>query len=532
MLKEINCDQFIKPKIEFKNGLNTILGDNISTNSIGKSTLLMILDFIFGGNTFISKNSGSIKQVGNFTFKYQFLFDEKMYFLRDTEKPEFVSICDENYNPINEITIKEYTSLLLEKYEIPYSNTSFRDIVGLFSRIWGKDNYSVDKPLLSFIKEADSDSILRIIKLFGQYEKIIETNKKLKDKKDSKKFLNGAIRKNYIPKITKTTFNKNTIQLENIEKEVTDIKENILKFTLNIEELSNKEVIELKIEKSKLLKEQSIILNKIKRLELNLNQKNIKSKHLSRLSAFFENPNEERITEIESFHNKISTILTRELKATKELLLSENELFIEKIEEIDIKVSSLLSNVSSPKYIVDKIYELTIKSNNLKNENRFYQDKIDITEEVKEIEIDIDSLLGDILRNIETSINKELISINEKIHTKDKKIPKIKLDRKSYTFDHSDNTGTGKSYADLIEFDLAILNLTVLPFLIHDSVLYKNIEDVAVDKIIEQYVHFDKQIFISIDGINKYNNESIKVLNSTKVLELSKDRRLFGRDWS
>ena len=147
MLKEINCDQFINPKIEFKNGLNTILGDNISTNSIGKSTLLMILDFIFGGNTFISKNSGSIKQVGNFTFKYQFLFDKKMYFLRDTEKPEFVSICDENYNPINEITIKEYTSLLLEKYEIPYSNTSFRDIVGLFSRIWGKDNYSVDKPL-------------------------------------------------------------------------------------------------------------------------------------------------------------------------------------------------------------------------------------------------------------------------------------------------------------------------------------------------------------------------------------------------
>ena len=148
---------------------------------------------------------------------------------------------------------------------------------------------------------------------------------------------------------------------------MTDIKENILKFTLNIEELSNKEVIELKIEKSKLLKEQSIILNKIKRLELNLNQKNIKTKHLSRLSAFFENPNEERISEIESFHNKISTILTRELKVTKELLLSENELFIDKIEEIDIKVSSLLSNVSSPKYIVDKIYELTIKSNNLKN---------------------------------------------------------------------------------------------------------------------------------------------------------------------
>ena len=83
----------------------------------------------------------------------------------------------------------------------------------------------------------------------------------------------------------------------------------------------------------------------------------------------------------------------------------------------------MLSNVSSPKYIVDKIYELTIESNKLKNENRFYQEKIDIAEEVKTIEINIDSLIGSILNDIQTSINKELVNINEKIHTKDKKIP-------------------------------------------------------------------------------------------------------------
>ena len=280
------------------------------------------------------------------------------------------------------------------------------------------------------------------------------------------------------------------------------------------------------------MKEQSIILNKIRRLDLNLNQKSIKSKHLDRLSTFFENPNEEKIIEIESFHNKISLILTRELNAAKEILEKENNLFIEKIEEIDLKISSLLSNVSSPKYIVDKIYDLTIESNKLKNENRFYQEKIDITEEVKEIEIDIDVLIGDILTEIETSINKELIDINQKIHAKGKKIPKIKLGRKTYEFDHSSNTGTGKSYADLIEFDLAILKLTVLPFLIHDSILFKNIEDVAVDRIIELYSGFKNQIFISIDGINKYSKESRRLLNESKVLELSKDRKLFDKDWS
>lgn len=533
MLKEIRCDKFIEPVIEFRKGLNSVLGDDVSTNSIGKSTLLMIIDFVFGGNTFISKNSGSIEHLGDFSFKFKFKFgNEKSYYLRQTANPDVVSVCDEKYNPLNEISTKEYTSILLKNYEINHPHISFRDVVGLFSRIWGKDNYSVDKPLLSFPKEADEISISRIIKLFGLYDKIVETTKKLKDKKDSRKFLNGAIRKNYIPKITKTKFQKNSKQLEDIEKEILDIKENILKFTLNVEELTNKEVIELKVEKSKLLKEQSLILNKIKRLDLNLNQKRIKSKHLDRLSTFFENPNEERIIEIESFHNKISSILTRELTTTKELLEKENQIFIEKIEEIDLKISSLLSNVSSPKYIVDKIYELTIESNKLKNENRFYQEKIDITEEVKEIEIDIDALIGDILTEIEVKINKELIEINEKIHDKGKKIPKIKLGRKTYQFDHSSNTGTGKSYADLIEFDLAILKLTVLPFLIHDSILFKNIEDVAVDKIIEQYSNFGNQIFISIDGIGKYDSKSIKTLNESKVLELSKDRKLFNKDWS
>src|SRR5690606_31804578 len=142
---------------------------------------------------------------------------------RQTENPEIVSICDAKYNALSEITTKEYTALLLEKYGITYSHFSFRDVVSLFSRIWGKDNYSVDKPLLSFPKEADADSISRIIKLFGFYHKIIEATENLKDKKDSKKFLNGAIRKNYIPKITKTIFEKNSRQLETIEKEISEI---------------------------------------------------------------------------------------------------------------------------------------------------------------------------------------------------------------------------------------------------------------------------------------------------------------------
>lgn len=63
MLVEIYCDKFktggkdgkIRPAIKFHKGLNAVMGDSNRSNSIGKSTLLMIIDFVFGGEDYIQK---------------------------------------------------------------------------------------------------------------------------------------------------------------------------------------------------------------------------------------------------------------------------------------------------------------------------------------------------------------------------------------------------------------------------------------------------------------------------------------------
>ena len=52
MLKSISCNKFIshgvvREPIIFHSGLNTVLGSPDAKNSIGKSTLLMIIDFVF-----------------------------------------------------------------------------------------------------------------------------------------------------------------------------------------------------------------------------------------------------------------------------------------------------------------------------------------------------------------------------------------------------------------------------------------------------------------------------------------------------
>lgn len=531
MLKEISCKHFIKNPLIFSNGLNTILGDNYSTNSIGKSTILMIIDFVFGGGSYIEKDSGTIKELGEHSFNFEFIFNEvSQYYSRNTNNHLIISICDKDYNTISEINAKEYNENLKEYYNIKNSS-SFRAMVNPYSRIWGKGNYDVDKPIQTHIKSKESDAIDNLIKLFNLYNTISENKNKIKNQEESKKILLGLHKKNYVQRITKTQFNSNKKEIERIQNEIKTIQDNLLKFTLNIEELSNKELIDLKTQKKKLLDSQSLILNKIRRLDLSLGKRKTKSKYFKRLSEFFENPNEEKIEEIENFHSKISSILARELGASKKLLEEENKYFNEEISKIDIKIDSLLKNVKSPKFIVNKIYDLTIEANKLTTLNKFYQEKEDVISDIKTLTEKLDETIEGILTKIEILINNELIRINKEIHIGDKKTPSIKLNRKSYTFDHSTNTGTGKSFADLIEFDLAILKLTELPFLIHDSVCFKNIEDFAVDKIIDQYVNFEKQIFIALDGINKYNTESQKILIENSVIELSEAKKLFNRDW-
>lgn len=105
-------------------------------------------------------------------------------------------------------------------------------------------------------------------------------------------------------------------------------------------------------------------------------------------------------------------------------------------------------------------------------------------------------------------INNKIESFNQIVHKDGRRSPKIVLTEKNYSYGIEDNTGTGEAYTNLITFDLAILELTALPILIHDSMLFKNIENSSVENIIDIYNVFGKQIFISIDEIEKYSKET------------------------
>lgn len=87
MLKELKSSIFYEKKpLKFSYGLNLINGDKYASNSIGKSTFLMILDFIFGGTDYLTHNQDVVKEMGHHVFEFSFLFNgENYYFKRGTE---------------------------------------------------------------------------------------------------------------------------------------------------------------------------------------------------------------------------------------------------------------------------------------------------------------------------------------------------------------------------------------------------------------------------------------------------------------
>ena len=84
MLVEIRCDKFIshgkqRPPVVFKSGLNTVLGSETGSNSIGKSTFLMIVDFVFGGDDYVLKSTDVQTQVGPHSIQFAFEFNKAKY---------------------------------------------------------------------------------------------------------------------------------------------------------------------------------------------------------------------------------------------------------------------------------------------------------------------------------------------------------------------------------------------------------------------------------------------------------------------
>ncbi|MEG0892414.1 MAG: DUF2326 domain-containing protein [Oscillospiraceae bacterium] len=532
MLTEIKSEVFAEKTVVFHEGLNVILGDSAASNSIGKSTMLMIIDFIFGGDTYIKNNHDAIEKLGDHSFRFAFCFSGEMfYFTRSTNRYKYVSCCDEGYDVITEISLDDYKNLLKERYQLELPFASFREIVSLFSRVWGKHNYDIDKPL-QFSGEAAKTAIDRLIKLYNKFSSIKALNDQIDELSERKKVLNSAAKKDFIPSVNKTQYRQASAKIDEITLEIESISSDIAGIKTNCESIVSKEMLELKRKKSLLLEQKNQYNDRLTNVKINLAAKNPALKaQLARLVEFFPTINMDKLTSIDNFHAGISSILKESLKATQSELEAAIEVLDSQISELDSQMDEMIDLKDAPKYTVERLLELAAQKSQYEKAKELFEKKERIEAELLSAKKDFIQIKGSVLADIQSQVNTSMYDENKLIHTDGRRAPDLQLKDTSYDFKVFNDTGTGKAYASLITLDLAIFNTTQLPFLIHDTMLFKNIENTVFENIVSVYAKQKKQIFIAVDEATKFNMSTQKILTAGRVLQLAYDKTLFGINW-
>ena len=126
-----------------------------------------------------------------------------------------------------------------------------------------------------------------------------------------------------------------------------------------------------------------------------------------------------------------------------------------------------------------------------------------------------------------------LPGIANMLYKEKRNAPVLHFTDTNYTFHTPEDTGTGIAFKGLVVFDLAVMHLTKLPILVHDSLILKQISDDAIENILAQYSTCGKQIIIALDKQDSYSAKTASELEEHTVLRLAPGGdELFGRSWS
>jgi uncharacterized protein YydD (DUF2326 family) len=267
MLKEIRCAHFSHPTITFHPGLNVILGDDDAKNSIGKSTMLMVIDFVLGGKSFLDDHAGAIRELKHHHYDFSFQFgNERLFFSRQTDEPGRVYICDENYTRTGELQTEDYNKQLKRLYGWDDIEGTFRSSLSPFARIWGKGCLEPDEPFASVPKESGADAINRLIDLFGRSSDIAAEREVQEKQKERRSLINKSASAGFIPKITKTKHAENIKTIDLNREHIDQLKRGLSGALSVYESLFDDNLRKKRQRKNELITQQSELQNKIKRL--------------------------------------------------------------------------------------------------------------------------------------------------------------------------------------------------------------------------------------------------------------------------
>lgn len=541
MLKEVYCELFKstagpRGRIQFHQGLNTVLGGEAADNSIGKSTFLLILDYCFGGETYGKANVKNY--VGDHTICFAFHFrDGDHYYSRTVSDSKHVNRCNSEYQPVGDpIDLKAFRQELFDGYEIALEDITFRDMVGRFFRISGKGNDEIENPL-HYKSPKGEQAVTAMEKLFGMYQFVGALKKRLKEADEKKKTYNKARQLKLVPSAIKTDkqYAKNIARIDELQVELAGLTKDTDSDLLEKELQRKSEEAEAASRLRGMKRQYGRLASQYRVVTKNRDDAFVTTEdNLQTLASYFPTVNIKRIEEVEAFHRKLHGILDSELSDEAQSLQVLMQAATQEIQKLEAELVELGIPIQVPKPFLEKYSELQREISALESQNEAFEQTEQFKADVEAVEKDLDVAESQVLRDIEDMLNAQMVRYNDRVYEVRREAPTIKFESKAkYDFHTPRDDGKGTAFKSLIVLDLSILKLTELPAIAHDSSIFKNIGDLPIDGIMDIYLESKKQIFIAFDKEGAYTKKVADAVTDTAVIKLGENGdQLFGWTWA
>lgn len=541
MLTEIYCKEFkdngmTRPPIRFHRGLNVVLGSENATNSIGKSTALLAIDFAFGGSTYV-KAGDIADHIGPHVIYFTFEFDNTTFrFSRHTGNPKVVCVCDDGYCAIESWEIKKFTSWLLERYDMTFLHGSFRDLTSGYFRIYGKDNYDETRPLKAFAHDSAEKGVKRLLKLFGEYGSINQLQKEC-DLAQEKKSAFASARKHafVVPASSAAEKKRNQVEITELRQRLDELARQSSEGLANVDPIVADHVASVERDISSLRKQKDRLTAQLTAMRDDLSIEPYKGTNsFSRLQDYFPGVDVRELGEIELFHKKITNVLKGEHRNAERELQAKIEMLETKIHALEEELTDVRLTPSVSSAVLESYADLFHRIKQLESANECFEEQKALGDEVKRCNSALRKGTENILNSVENLINNELDSRNAQVCDSIKTAPRISIpDLKHYSFVMPNDMGTGSQTRGMFLLDYVLLDKSALPAFAHDTNTIKQIQDDVMINLLELYSTSGKQIFVALDKAESYSDGVLpRVVEENTVLRLGPGHELFGYSWN
>ena len=543
MLIEIRCDKFmdsgkVRPPIKFEKGLNTILGASRASNSIGKSTFLMIIDFVFGGKDYVTLNNDVERNIGIHEIKFTFQFGENTYyFSRSTGDHTKVMECNEKYEPVKEITLDTYCNFLSLQYGMQNLGASFRELVSGFFRIYGRYNYDERHPLKAHQNDTMETGIRRMLQLYGKYAPVGDLAALVEEAESKEKTYKNAYKFQYIRGVTRQEdYKKNEARIAELQAKKEELARGSTQDLLDMDSVQAARLSDLKRQLANLRRQKTRLRSQLAAMkaDMEIDESSFKRDY-SELREFFPDAAIKHIEEIDGFHRKLKSVLNSEYKDSQRKIEDTMELLDVQISVLEQEISEVNATPHLTQALLDSYSGIDREMKNLRDANEYYIKKDELQTTREELQARLDSLIEELTAELQTGINIQLRELNDIVCNGRKTAPSIAISNaKKYVFTTPNDIGTGSQTRGMFLFDLVTAENTLLPAVVQDSMSVKQVEDPVMLRILELYRRSSKQFFVAIDKGESYtdDNKIPEIIKETTRLKLLPGHELFGRAWN